>query len=560
MTGLVAAALLGAAAPPMAGAQAAGDPVDKAKLRQAAAFPVITLQPSMTFTAQGGYRSSSDMRDLPAEIAALQKTLAARPDDAEGRSRLGRLFQDTGDPVRAKEAHRQAAALYRLQAAARPGDGKTLAALGASLAAAGQTVEAEAALRRAVRAAPGRPETWTALAEFLSYQAGAALLPPSFREEGTDFAFVFGPGPSAMAETARAFVAKYGQTKPAAAQIAQAQALLDEARACYDRAVAAQPRSADAYVARAGFRGSIGPAVQAMIAALQPAGSVDIATAKESGDKAMAGAWGSAPALSDLQEAARLAPDSLTDVGLSAMIATMALKLGGQGAQDVGRRSAEEALRPLEALAQNAGTAKNTAAQASEAAGLLHLFAGSETAAEPLLRRAVALDPRRESAWDGLTMILVSAQNYGAAALVLEARLKVLDTARGHLLLAKVYDKLGQTEKETAQVQAALSADPGDLTANIAQAALLLRRSDDAATLDQANQQLFKIDALYRRAMPQTQQSWEDQTLLVSIYHALTGDAASAREKLTQILHLDKDYAPAKQALAALGVESPKTT
>ena len=277
-------------------------------------------------------------------------------------------------------------------------------------------------------------------------------------------------------------------------------------------------------------------------------------------------AWTSAPTLSDLREAARLAPNDLNSVGLSAMFGITAFKAQQDAAgrtdwsalPEEARRPAEEAMRPLEALARSAGTDQETAAKASEADGLLWLFVGNQVAAEPSLRRAVSLDPRRESAWDGLTMLLVGARDYQGAASLLEARVKVLDTARGHLLLAKIYDKTGQPEKEASQVQAALAADPDDLTANIAQAALLLRHGDDAATLEQARKQIVATDVLYRKAT-RSQEAWKDQTLLASIYNALTGDAASAREKLAQILSFDKDYEPAKAALAAMGFGNPKT-
>jgi len=373
-----------------------------------------------------------------------------------------------------------------------------------------------------------------------------------------------------MAAQERAFVAKYGRTTPTAAQAARARSLLAEARTCYDRAVAAQPQSADAYTARAGFRSSVGAALQGILNALQPAGAVSIAAAVPSGEKEMATAWASASSLSDLKEAARLGPNDLTDVGIAALFNVMSFKLQHGAAQaaagrtawvalpEATRRPIEEAMRPLEALALSANTDKEAAAKASEAAGILWLLLGSAAPAASSLRRAVALDPRRETAWDGLAVLLVGAQDYTGAATLLEARVKVLDTARGHLLLAKVYDKTGQTDKEAAQVRAALAEAPDDLTVNMAQAALLLRGSGDAATLGQAGKQLTRTDALYRKTAPQTREAWEDQTLLVSLYRALTGDAASAREKLDEILRADKDYRPARQALAALGFGDPK--
>ena len=559
---LCVAALLGAACLGPLRTRAA---VDLVKLRQAAAFPTVTLSPSISFNEKAGYVTSSEPRDLPAEIAVLQKAFTGTDADAERYLQIGRLDQENNAPAQAKEAYSKAAVLYRRRAAERPKDAAVLAAFGTALFGARQPVEAETVLRRAVRITPHQAVAWTALGDFLSSQAVAALLPPSYANDDVEFGFAFGMAQAGASETQRLFLAKYGQVKPTAAQIARSLALLAETEDCYNQAVASQPTSASAYLQRAGFRMSVGAVLRAMLTALQPGGTVDIATALSSAAQT-ANIYSSASGLSDLSEAARLAPRTFTTVGMSAMFHAISFVLHYSQTHDMtngipwdtltqeAQRPVQEAMRPLEQLAESAETNKETAAKASEAEGILWMIAGNLKAAEPALHRAVALDPHRAAGWDALTVILLQGERYADLAPLLETRIIVSDTVRNHLLLAKAYDKANQPEKAAAQLQAALKVSPEDFDANMAQAALLLQRSADPARLTEAGTQLAKIGDLYRKSP--TPDHWSSDTILLSIYSGLTGSEGQARQHLNEVLQTDKDNETAKQALAALGPET----
>ena len=539
---------------------------DLAKLRQAAAFPIVSLSPSISFNEQAGYVTSSEPRDLPAEIAVLQKALTGKDTDAERYLQIGKLYQQENDPARAKQAYSKAVVFYRHRASERPKDATVLAAFGTALFGARQMVEAETVLRRAVRITPHQAAAWTALGDFLSSQAIAALLPPSFASDDVGFGFAFGMAQAGASETQRVFLAKYGQVKPTAAQIARSLALLAETSTCYDQAVASQPMSATAYLQRAGFGMSVGGVLRAMLTALQPGGTVDIATALSSAAQT-ANIYSSASGLSDLSEAARLAPNTFTTVGMSAMFHTISFVLHYSQTHDMTngipwdtltqetQRPVQEAMRPLEQLSESAEANKETAAKASEAEGLIWMIAGNLKAAEPALRRAVALDPHRADAWDTLTGIMLQGKRYAELTSLLEARVKASDTVRNHLLLAKAYDKANQPDKVAPQIQAALKVNPEDFDANLAQAALLLQRSADPALLTEAGKQLVKIGDLYRKSP--TPDHWSSYTILLSIYSGLTGSEGEARQHLNEVLRADKDNEAAKQAMTALGPDLP---
>jgi hypothetical protein len=93
---------------------------------------------------------------------------------------------------------------------------------------------------------------------------------------------------------------------------------------------------------------------------------------------------------------------------------------------------------------------------------------------------------------------------------------------------------------------------PEDLTANLALAAALLRRSrGEAAGLRAAGEQLAVTRVLYGKAP--TEASYGGYALLRGLYCGLAGDVAEARRQLQELLAHDAGNADARSALAAIG-------
>ncbi len=108
-----------------------------------------------------------------------------------------------------------------------------------------------------------------------------------------------------------------------------------------------------------------------------------------------------------------------------------------------------------------------------------------------------------------------------------------------------------QLYKAEEQVQAALKLEPNDFTANLALAALLIRRSSDASTLLQAGERLAQAGQVLKESPPH--QQWVAYALTRGVYLALHGDVEAAEKQLKQILAHDEDNEDAKEALKAIG-------
>ena len=145
-------------------------------------------------------------------------------------------------------------------------------------------------------------------------------------------------------------------------------------------------------------------------------------------------------------------------------------------------------------------------------------------------------------------LLLVGNDRYDELATFLETQLKRGDTVRNHLLLAKTYDKLQRPEDAQAQVSAALELAPDDFTANLARAALALRRGDTT----QANEPLVKAARSFEAPTKPSDKQTREYAVLRGIYLGLAGSTDEAKQQLQQVLASDAQNEAAQKALAAL--------
>ena len=170
------------------------------------------------------------------------------------------------------------------------------------------------------------------------------------------------------------------------------------------------------------------------------------------------------------------------------------------------------------------------------------------------LRRAVALDPTREQAWEVLCAMLAQMERYDDLLGVCEDRVRQKDSARGHLLLAKAYEKLHQWDDSESEIMEALRMAPNNFSANLAEAALVLRRGQDDDALSEANSWLARSERLLGET-PATQRSVQlivDLTLTRSIYFALTDQLDEARQWAKAVIEQDKNNNRAQEILTAM--------
>lgn len=526
---------------------AAAQSVEKARLRQLARLPTITFDFGFYYSSTRGFLIGAAKPDVNAEIRELRQTLNGDRRDALRYFQLGKLYEEAKDSARAAKAYARSVALYRQQIRSRPRDGRLLAQFGKALSAAGRQAEAETTLRRAVKITPAHWEGWAALGKFLTDRAWLALWggqAGSWKPEaGSDY---------------RNLTAPVLPHTPSSKDIAQAQKLLDEARVCFDKAVAVSPQAPEPYTERANFRAFGQNLLQSILREIN-AGNRSLADVLQSLSLRLPYEMLTPDAVSDFRQAARLSPNDFRAITTAVLVEMYAfIAHHGMSSSSEGdvwstlsphiKQVIRAAMSRLERITHQRDRRKVVGA--AESLGFLQFIAGDTRRAERSLRRALTLAPSDTHIWELLTGVMVESGRYKALTPLLIKRLKHRETVRDRLLLARVYVRSRQFKKAEEQVQAALKREPGDFMANLTLAALLLRRSEDETALQQAGERLIKAGVALNNT--RTHVNLPDYLLLRGIYLALTGDLEGARLLLEQVLGYNKADKEAGEALEVL--------
>jgi tetratricopeptide (TPR) repeat protein len=497
--------------------------VGKEELRKLIKLPTIVFQSDWTFDVERGFALGSQAQDERARIADLESGLKGDTGDAQAEAELGELYQATGDGESAQKAWTAAAEFYRKRVEAQSDDGALLAGFGLSLEGAGNTAEAESVLRRAVQVAPKEWQCRVALGKFLDREARRSMM-----EGAAD--------------------------KPAADDVSLAQSRMTEAGECFDRAVALAPKEPEVW-----FRRGMHRCAQRMVL-----NQIHVASGGPDAPSDIFENCFSPESLADLQEAGRLSPGDYELIATTALFEVYTI-VDGKGQVGISaltwdvlpaksQTSLHEALVRLENLGQ-AGDPR-TAAPALEALGILQgpvLHQHDRCIAT--MRQALALAPSREHAWEVLMATLAQAGRYDELLTVCEEQVRMTNSARTHLLLAKAHEKLKQWNDAEQEARTAAMDNPGDFTADLSLAALLLKHSgDDATTLADADDWLRRAEIALSN-VPPLQRSREEVielTLTRGIYFALTDEMDTARKFVKTVIERDKDNHFAREILSAM--------
>jgi tetratricopeptide (TPR) repeat protein len=501
--------------------------VGKDRLRNLVKLPTITFQADWTFDPERGFALGSEAQDVRAQIADLLSGLKDDIRDAKDEEKLGEFYEAVGEGQDAEKSWTLAAEFYRRRAESQSDDGVLLAGFGLSLEGAGRSAEAESVLRRAVRAAPNEWRCRVALGRFLDHEARRSVL------EGASLDVSSG--------------------KPAANDVSLAQNRMDEAGECFDRAVAMAPREPEVW-----FRRGMHRCLRRMVLN-------EIRFAK-GGNDTMTDIFDgcfSPESLADLQHAARLSPEDYQLIGATALYEVYtvtdrkgraAVPFSWDALPEKTQESLRAAMTRLENLSQNGNP--RTAAGALEVLGILEgpvLHEPNRCIAN--LRRALAVQPSREHAWEVLVATLAQGRRYDELLAVCEEQVKQTNSARTHLLLAKAYEKLKQWDDSEVAARMAASEDGDDFSADLSLAALLLKRSgSDDSALPEADEWLKRSEAALNKTPPllRSREQVIDLTLTRGIYYALTGEMDTARKFVQTVIERDKDNKFAREILSAM--------
>jgi tetratricopeptide (TPR) repeat protein len=534
----MAAALLAGACTTWAGAPSRG----RVELQKLLRMPTVTVSFAFSFDANAGFRMTGDKQDDDdgGDVSVLLKKMHGNTSDAERYLSLSQLYgRMPGHEEEAKQALNRAIEFFRQRAEDEPENGKTLAAFGNALNAADRRDEAEHAFRQAVHTAPNEWVCWSSLGDFLLSKTVGKLTGGKLTNSAT------------IGEIA----IKSFENKPAV-RLDEAEAALKEALQCYDKAVAAAPNEPQLYANRALTR-MFGSGLKEIFRQLREGendvNKVSVAFVKEN-------------AQGDFKKYIELKPDDyraiLTSIGFRVMgwlcrdgkyrpvQSTVWKELPEEIQQEV-----RVGITRLQDIGENPN--KKTAAGAFDAKGNLEIMVMQDYAsAGKSYRRAIALDPSREASWEMLCASLAELGNMEELRTVCESRVKLQNTSRNNLLLAKARWHLGQFAEAEEDARVALKLDSTNQTVQLAMAAALLKH-DDATNWEEAGQHLIEARRLMGDSA--TDDDKKDFRLLYGLYLGLTGQTAEARKWFRESLADDPENEELKKAQAALGDDSNET-
>jgi hypothetical protein len=153
---------------------------------------------------------------------------------------------------------------------------------------------------------------------------------------------------------------------------------------------------------------------------------------------------------------------------------------------------------------------------------------GNQDAATGNFRRAVALDPSRNGAWDMLLVNLLGSAPGDELASICEARLKYQNNARNHLLLAKMFAQKAHKFKEAAdQARIAATLDTNNAVSPLILAAIALKDTVDTNALVTAYAELTRASNLINQlpVNDDTAERWRECVLDQAILEGLAGTA-----------------------------------
>lgn len=509
--------------------QAVTPEVGKDKLRRLVKLPSVYFQPDWTFDPERGFTIGSREENTADKIDALLKEIKGDVSDAERYAQLGRLYSESNDLLNTQSSWTKATELYRKRVELQPDDGRLLLEFGKALNNAGRQNEAESILRRATQIAPKDWKTWVTLGRFLDAQARSQMSAANIRKKTALDAF-----------------------KPSFARVHQSQTLLEEARSCFEKAVAVAPEDGEVY-----FRRAMHHSLESYLLA-----QIDRAAGVQAENPDLMAKCFTSETLVDLQKARDLSPNDHKRILSTVLFEIYTVKNGKlnwkegilwDSLPDKSQDSIRDAVTRLENLSQAADA--SLAAGAAEALGILQGSILREYRCSiPNLRRATALDPNRGQAWESLSAVLAKSQNFTDLLSTCEERLKHDDSGHARLLMSKACEKVKLWEDAEEHALAAVKENPNDFAANLSVAALRLRRMQDATASGEVNGWLGRAENLLN-SLPDNQKTGQqliDLAVTRSIYFALNDDVQSARKWVNVIQERDKDNDLAQEILSAM--------
>jgi len=182
-------------------------------------------------------------------------------------------------------------------------------------------------------------------------------------------------------------------------------------------------------------------------------------------------------------------------------------------------------LNRLQVLSESENS--KTASEAAEVLGCLQFYLlGDSLGGERSFRKSLSLDNKRGRSWDMLIVCLGVGENESALVEVCEERASNEANARTKTLLAKAYDRAGDSLHAQLSALEAVLLNSDDFSANLALASLLLKRDDFEVFTTRAREYLSK--AQRQIGLNSSAQNYIDLALTKAIFYAMTDEEDKA--------------------------------
>jgi tetratricopeptide (TPR) repeat protein len=511
---------------------------DAERLRSLAKLPMINLGSGFGAETELGFTLAGEpldpnLRTSERKLSWLEGQLKTGPRNAEALIELGTLQQRTGATNEAQRNLAKATVILREEIQNAPTNGWLRAQLGRTLLLQGSVESGEELLEGATAMSPKDWRCWNALAAS-SFADATQILSPTNAEVTTheDLARVRSTARPDLSTEQRAQALKHYQ----------------QAKRCYDQAVAAAPEKVE-------------PRKERMLFLLHSSQTLEPALYP---DERPGGSDRAAPmppaALADLIKAASLTTNDVYAIGMAALFTAMS-DLARQNPQlmvapdrwsalsDSAKAYVRASMTRLEGFA-GCGNPLTEAGSAAALGVLQFMVMGDTANAEENLRRAERLDPTAQKPWESLYMILAITGRWDAVIQLCLDRLKDSPSAWLHFLTAKAYQQQGNWSETRRHLLAGLTLEKGHLACRLGLAALDLRRHDPESL--QEAERIFAdlVKSGMWSAPPEQVIEFE---YLHGIYFGLAGNREEAIHHFRRLMEVQRQNERFKEAYDAVG-------
>jgi tetratricopeptide (TPR) repeat protein len=516
---------------------AAAPPRGADRLRELVVFPQMNFNFNWGISCQNNEWVISRNVDLPNAIAEQREKLKRQPDDVRQLMHLAYLLDSNGETNESQSCYQKAGQLCRDKVAANPQDGLSLMTLGVTLDALGKEDEAEHDFRKAALVSSNEWRCWTGLGNFLEGNSFDSMFSKDLRN-------AVGPG-----QVPSQSVLDY---RPAPETLKKSEAMRDEASRCFDRAMVLAPKEPGMLFQCAGYMS---------MSNLQNCYIRHYRDNEKITTNEWLSAFFSKGTIANLQKASELKPKDYQYVSLAANFEwynaalqnSATFDLDPNTLPDAARQFIHDSMTRLENLSKD--TDNKTAAGALENLGMLNMMFGNKPEATTDFRRAVALDPTREQSWDLLLGMLLDSASPDELLAAAEARLKIEDSARNHIVLSKVLaQKMRKWKEASEQAEIAEKLETNNIVPPLMLAAIALKQSEQTNYLSIARSNLARAYIIQQK-MPENDENWKrtrEWGLNTIIFYALNDQLDSAKNTANKFLKLFPDDKTVKEILTML--------